>query len=182
MNVTIEERKFSFTSKYDIDTPGENWFARKAVFAWPARIQLQHSDGQPIATLQGQFSFFRSRFQFSFSGGRQVLFQCEKRWKGVYVCADAKESWCLYRHHGLRYSIFQGDRQIAAFEKNRVVIGSGNRFSIRMNHDADVAVIVSMVLALNTSEGDDDNQASVSVDLGSIGPEAKHYDESWEPN
>jgi len=76
----------------------------------------------------------------------------------------------LYEHKGLRYSIFDGDSQIAAFTKNRVVIGSGNEYDIQMNDDADLPLVISMVLTVNTAENDSD-KATVTVDLGNIGPE-----------
>jgi hypothetical protein len=82
---------------------------------------------------------------------------------------------------GLRYSIFQGERQIAAFTKNRIVVGKGNQYEISLNDDADVIVIICIVLAINTSEDDDDN-ATVTIDVGSIGPEEKPFDERWQPS
>jgi len=39
-----------------------------------------------------------------------------------------------------------------------------------MNDDADLPLVISMVLTVNTAENDSD-KATVTVDLGNIGPE-----------
>jgi hypothetical protein len=49
-----------------------------------------------------------------------------------------------------------------------------------MDADANVTLIVCMVLALNTSKRHDDREI-VNIRFGWIGPEARPFDESWEP-
>jgi hypothetical protein len=182
MDVTIHERLLSFSAEYDINAPGLEMYARKAIFSLTGKIELSRVNGPLVATLEGQFSPIRHRWNFHFDDGRNYSYSCEKVWKGTYVCeGGASESYHLYQHHELLFSIFRNDSQIAAFTKNRVVIGSGNRYDIRMNGDADVSVVVSMILALNTSDGDDKNQNTVTFDLGNVGPEDRKFDESWEP-
>jgi uncharacterized protein YxjI len=181
MEVTIQERTLSFRSEYEIETPGCYYFAQKAAFSFSKKIKLQSSDERILASIQGRFSFFREKYDFTLSDGRVFNFWCEKRWKRVFDCEGEKDSYRLYGHKGLRYSIFQNDRQIAAFTKNRIVLGKGNQYEISLNDDADLIVILCMVLAINTSE-DDDNDTSVTIDLGSIGPEEKPFDERWQPS
>lgn len=181
MEVTIRENSLSFRSEYEVEMPGSCYFARKSIFSYLAQIRLQSSDEHIRANIQGRFSFFRGKYEFKLSDSRVFNFWCEKRWKRVFDCEGEKVTCRLYGHKGLRYSIFQDDRQIAAFTKNRVVFGKGNQYEISLNDDADVIVIICMVLAVNTSENNDDN-ATVTVDFGSIGPEEKPFDERWQPS
>jgi uncharacterized protein YxjI len=181
MDLTIQERKFSFRSTYEMDGPAGAWLARRDFFAFPARIRITSSADAPVATLQGRLSFFRSRFDFQFADGRNYRFGCEKRWKQVYTCAGDRDSYQLLRHRGLRASVFQEDRQIAAIVKNRVVLGNGNRYDIRMNHDAEPLVIAAMVLAVNTAEREDEKRDAVTFDLGNIGGQERPWDDSWRP-
>jgi uncharacterized protein YxjI len=181
MEITIQENSQSFRSEYEIETPGSYYFARKAFFSFPAKIKLQSSDERTLANIQRHFSFFRQRYDFMLSNGRVFHFWCEKRWKRVFDCKCDKVSYRLYGHKGLKYSIFQNDLQIAAFTKNRIVFGKGNQYEISLNEDADAIVIICMVLAINSSE-DDDNNTTVTIDLGSIGPEEKSFDERWQPS
>jgi hypothetical protein len=80
----------------------------------------------------------------------------------------------------LNRSIFRGDRQIAAYSKNRISFGKGNEYAIRMDSDADLTLILRMVLGLSMSE-DNDDQQTVNIDFGNLGPEGRPFDESWEP-
>jgi uncharacterized protein YxjI len=180
LEITIQERSLSFRSEYEIETPGSYYFAQKAIFSFPAKINLQSSDERILANIKGRFSFFRERYDFRLSDGRVFHFWCEKRWKRVFDCEGDKVSYRLYGHKGLRYSIFEDDRQIAAFAKNRVVIGKGNQYEISLNDDADCIVIICMVLAVNTSE--DDDNGTVTIDVGSVGPEERPFDERWQPS
>lgn len=181
MEITIQESCQSFRSEYEIETPSSCYSAQKAMFSFPAQIKLQSSDERTLATVQSRLSFFREKYDFTLSDGRFFRFWCEKRWKRVFDCEGDKASYRLYGHKGLKYSIFQDDHQIAAFAKNRVVFGKGNNYEISLNDDADVIVIICMVLAINSSENDDDD-SSVTIDLGSIGPEEKPFDERWQPS
>jgi len=181
MEITIKERMLSFGSEYEIETPGSFYSARKAIFSFPAKIKLQAPDEHILANIKGRFSFFREKYDFELSDGRLFHFWCEKRWKRVFDCQGDKDRYRLYEHKGLRYSIFQDDRQIAAFTKNRIVIGKGNEYEISLNDDADIIVIICMVLAINTSE-DDDNNATVTIDVGNIGPEERPFDDRWQPS
>jgi hypothetical protein len=182
MDVTIHERTVSFTAEYDINAPGIELYARKAIFSLTGKIELSRAESGLVATLEGHFSPIHNRWDFHFADGRNYSYSCEKVWKGTYVCeGGAGESYHLYQHHGLRFSVFRDDSQIAAFAKNRLVLGNGNRYDIQMNNDADVSVVVSMILALNTSDGDDNNNNTVTFDFGNVGPEDRKFDESWEP-
>ncbi len=121
------------------------------------------------------------KHDFELSDGRTYRFHCEKFWKGVFVCRRNEECFRLYQHKGLRYSIFRDGDQIAAFTKNRLVIGKGNQYDIQMNADADLVLVLCLVLTVNTAENDD-NDATFTIDFGNIGPEDRPFDESWEPS
>lgn len=49
-----------------------------------------------------------------------------------------------------------------------------------MSSDADLIVILCLVLTINSAEGDD-NDATVTIDSGNIGPQERAFDETWEP-
>lgn len=179
MDVTIRERKWSFRSEYDISADASNYFARKAFLR--DRIQIQAEDGRVLAKIQGRFSPLRMKYDFELADGTTYRFWCEKLWKSVFRCEGNHVCFHMYEHKGLRYSIFEGDSQIAAFTKNRITIGKGHKYDIQMNADANLLVIISMILALNTAEDDSGSHTTVEVDLGNIGPQERAFDESWRP-
>ena len=179
MNLQIQERKFSLRSEYDISTPDCNYYAKKEIFSFRDKLQILNEERRILARINGRFSFFRSKYDFLFSDGRSYRFWCEKIWKGVIRCEGSEESFHLYKHKGLSYSIFRHDRQIAAVTKNRVVIGGGNEYEILIDQDANVLAVICMVLTINTSENEDNE--TVTYDFGNVGPEGRPVDRTWEP-
>lgn len=134
-----------------------------------------------MARIRSRFSWFRSRYDFELAEGKSYHFWLEKIWKGVFVCQGTEETFQLYRHKGLNFSIFQNGQQIAAFSKNRVKIGKGDCYEILMNDDANMLVVICMVLIIDAAEFENDN-ASVTYDVGEIGPEDRPFDKSWSPS
>lgn len=181
MNITVQRRAFSFRSEYEIETPSCIYFAQKKFFSLAARIKLFAPRDHLVATIRGQFLSFHSKYEFELTDSKTYHFECNKLWKGVFVCWSGDESFRLYRHKSLNYSIFSKDVQVAAFSKNRIVVGGGECYEIRMNEDANLIVVVCMVLAIDSSESEDDT-ATVTFDFGNIGPEDRPFDPSWEPS
>lgn len=180
MDVTIQEQTLSFFTEYDISAPDRTLYAKKEMFTLFNTVDLQTESGHAIAKLQGQFSVLRNRYEFDLTDGGVYHFECVDRLRNVYECRRGDDVLTLYEHRGLNRSIFKNDRQIAAYAKNRVSFGSGNKYEIRMDADADLTLIVCMVLALSVSD-DNDDQTMVNIDVGNIGPQGKEFDESWEP-
>ena len=181
MEIIVEERKFSVTSKYDISAHDCKYYAVGSHWPFSSRFRLLAADHeQTLATISWRLSFFRARYDFWFPSGPVYRFWCENLWKGVYACKGEQDSYRLYEHRGLMYSLFKGERQVAALERNRFVIGNGNRYDIRVNRDENVLLVICVTLVLDALDGS--HGSTVTVDLGNIGPEARRFDESWQPD
>lgn len=181
MEFTIVENKFSFTAEYGFVAGGSAYTARKAFFSFNDHLEIADNTGHVVATVQGSFSPLRSKHDFTLADGRTYHFECAQIWKRVFICAGAGESYTIYEHKGLRCSIFRDERQVAAFSKNRFVLGKGNEYEIRMDADADALLIACMVLSISLAEDNGDDRSTATIDLGNLGPEARPFDESWEP-
>lgn len=179
MNITIEEAPFSFGSYYTITTPAAIYSAKKP-FSLRDNVYVYGPGGKILVKIKGHTFSFPKKYDFEFADGRVCRFRAKKLWKPVYICEDGAECYRLYQHKGLKYSIFQDERQIAAFIKNRIQVGKGQQFELRMNSDADFLVVISMVLTMADSE--DWDSSTVTINFGNIGPEARAYDKSWEPS
>jgi uncharacterized protein YxjI len=180
MDVFVKELNSSFATEFEISTPILSYSARKAMFSLTDKVDLISENGRTEARIRGHFSPLRQKHDFVLSDGRTFAFQCEKSWKGVYSCVGPQLKLLLYCHRGLKYSIFQNDCQIAAITKNRIVFGKGNEYAVSMNSDADLIVILCIVLTINVTQ-DDDDDAGVTIDLGNLGPQERKFDEDWEP-
>jgi uncharacterized protein YxjI len=181
MIVVVQQRVFTFSSEYEIETPACIYSAKKKSFLRSHKIRLFAPRSRLLATIGGNF-VFRPKYNIKIADGKIYHFWCEKFWKGVFACKNGEESFYLYQHKGLNYSIFQNDSQIAAFSRNRVKIGGTDRYEIRMNDDANLVLIICMALVIDCGELEDETAGTLTIDLGSLGPEAHPFNPSWEPS
>ena len=182
MDLSIKERIISLRSTYDIVAPdGNTYTAEKKIFSLFPNLKVVGADGQIVVNLKGGFALFSQKYDFVFSDGRTYHYKTEHRIKPVYLAEGNGESYRLYRHRGVKFSVFKGDTQIAAVTKNRIAIGSGNEYQVRINSDADPLIVTAMVLAFNSSK-EDDKKGALTVDVGYMGLEAKPFDSSWQPS
>jgi hypothetical protein len=182
LDATIKEHKFSLRSVYDITSDIASYTAQKAFVSLLANLEVRTPNDRVVATIHGNFSLFRANYDFALADGRNFHYACEKFWRGVYSCIGPSANYHLFQHKGVRYSIFQDDKQIAALTSNQFIVGNGREYDVQMNHDADLLVITCMVLAINTEAGDDKQDATFTYDFGNFGPEDRKFDESWQPN
>lgn len=178
MIITIQRDALSLFSQYEISTPGCIYTARKKFLSLSDKIILMGPRDRVLARIRSRLPIIGSSYNFELADGTIFRFWCEKFWKGVFACESQSERYRLYQHKGLNYSVFQDDRQIAAFSQNPLRIGAGNQYEIRMNDDANLIVVVCMSLMVESS---DDKSGTVTYDVGNIGPEERPFDRSWEP-
>jgi hypothetical protein len=181
LDVSIQEKSFSFGIEYVIETPTTRLEAHKKILSLLPHITLQSADDSTLATITG-WSFLRSSFTIDLAGRGIYKYHTEKLWKGVDICEGDGGPFHLYAHKGVRYSIFQNDKQIAAFSRNRFIIGNGREFDLRVNSGVNLPLIISMVLCLNTEDDDDETNSTFTYDFGQLGPEDRKFDETWRPD
>jgi hypothetical protein len=179
VDITIKRRKFDLRCEYDINAPEGNYYAVKSFWPRGGLKVLSLDRKQTFARIKSR-SFFKVRFDFLLSSDAPYRFSRVNLWKGVFVCERAQEHYTLYTHKGLNYSIFRAEDQVAAFSKNRFVIGGGDRYEIHANSDEDALLMICIVLVVDVLDGAD--HETVTIDLGNVGPEARRFDESWEPD
>jgi hypothetical protein len=181
MDVTIQESRFALRSAYAISSPTTAFTATRKFWSLLAHITVAAADGSIAATIRGT-SFFRARYVFEIANGPTYTFNRTSVLKSIYTCEGNGRRFDYFEHRGMRSSIFQDDRQIASLSKNRLVIGTGNKFSIQMNSDADLLLITCMVLAVNTTRSKNEKQGGVNIDMGNLGMQGRPCDETWLPH
>ena len=184
MDITIRESHFTNSAEYNItaaDNPAVAYTAHKAWLSLLARLEVRTLNEEVVATIHGNFSILAD-YDLNLADGRHFHYGCEKLFKGVYSCVGDTTAYHLFEHHGLRYSIFQENTQVAAITRNQFVIGNGYVYEVHMNRDADVVVIACMILALNTNAHRDEDNGAFTYDFGKIGPEDRAFDENWQPS
>jgi len=181
MDLSIKERMISLRSTYDIVAPNGTYKAEKKIFSLFPNLKIMDGAGQEAVNLKGGFALFSQKYDFVFADGRTYHYKTEQRLKPVYLAEGNGEQYRLYRHRGVNFSVYKGDTQVAAITKNRLTIGSGNEYQVKISSDADPLVVTAMVLAFNSSK-EDDKKGAINVDIGYMGMEAKPWDSNWQPS
>jgi len=182
MFLSIKERIISLRSTYDIVSPdGNTYTAEKKIFSLFPNLKVVDGSGQIVVNLKGGFAIFSQKYDFVFADGRSYHYKTEQRLTPVYLAEGNNEAYRLYRHRGVKFSIYKGDVQVAAVTKNRLTIGSGNEYQVQISSDADPLLVTAMILAFNSSK-EDKKKGAVNVDVGYMGLEAKPFNSSWQPS
>jgi hypothetical protein len=101
---------------------------------------------------------------------------------------------CIYS--AKKKSFFLCDKIRLFAPRSRLLATIRGHFSFRPKYDIHLAdgkvyhfccekfwkVIVSMALVMDCGELEDDTGGAVTIDLGSLGPEERPFDPSWEPS
>ena len=180
MNITLKERKLGWSRQYDIAASNCKYYARKSHVPLRGLRLLSGDRKQLLARIRRRLSLFHARYEFQLEHGTVYQFWCEALRRGVFVCEGGGEQYRFYRHKGLSYSLFRGERQVASFVKNRFVIGKGNQYEIRVNEDENTLLVICVGLVADALDGV--SGEGVTIDAGNVGPEARPFDENWEPN
>jgi len=181
MLITVKQRKWTFSSKYDISCVKGNFYAEKKLFSLFEKLKLYDENGDVVARIQKYLSLI-SKYDF-YIGKDIYQFRTEKIWKGVFSCNGNKEEYKLLRHKGKNYSLFEGEEQIAGFNKNTFTVGKGDTYSIEANDEVNIYLLLCIVLIVDNSENNTKNNPStLTIDFGNIGPEEQPFNYAWKPD
>lgn len=181
MDIIIQQRTWSFKSKYDISCEVGNFYAEKKSFSLSNKVKLFDASGTLIASIQGYFSFFKIKQDFIISD-KVFHFRTENFWTGVFSCKYKNEKYKLLRHKGSNYSVFEKDNQIACFDKNAISFGKGDVYNAKANSDVNLPLILCLILSVDVTENESsNNDGSFSIDFGNVGPEDRPFDLLWKP-
>ena len=133
---------------------------------------------QTLMSIQRRPSFLRAAYDFDIGGRKVYRFRTQSLWHTVYTLETEDGELTIYRHRGRKHSIYRGHRQVAYFEKGMF----SDTYTGLADDDEDAALLASIVIAIDDYwSRDSDGTTTGSIDLGSIGPQAKPFDPAWRP-
>jgi len=180
MIITVNQRRWSFTSKYDISGDAGSYYAQKKLFSFTDRLKIFSDTGEVAARIVGYFTFFLPKYDFIIDG-IAFKFRTVKFWKGVFTCDGNGRQYKLLRHRDRNYSIFEGELQVGAFYKPAIKIGNGDVYTIEADDGQDVLILLCLALTVDSSENEDNDGSTATIDLGNFGPEERPFNNKWRP-
>jgi uncharacterized protein YxjI len=124
-------------------------------------------------------TWIHPKFDIIFPGGTHLSLE-GKSWIYDYFTLRVPEgTFEIHHQKGLKLTIFLNSEQVAEISKNTVSYFGGDQYQILANSDINKELLVGICLAWDLN--DFDNNSSVNIDLGNIGPVKKKADSNWRP-
>ena len=137
-------------------------------------------DDTPIFTLNRKLTLVSISFDIKKQDGQRLEFRTISFWKLHYECRDGKDKYEIFGHRGRKYSIYKNTVQVAWWDKEGVTWFEGDNYKITADSDADAELLSCFCLIIDNCFSNNDGDA-FSFDLGNIGPQARKFDDRWEP-
>ncbi len=181
MRIEVVQKRMAIGNKYRISVNGtECFFAKSKLLRFLYEATLQDRDARTVVTIKKRFSLLRALYDLQLGNGRTFRFRQKSLLKPVYTCANGAEQYEIFGHRGRKYSIFRRGRQVAALEKNKVVILEGDEFFMEADDALAQELLCGIVLIIDNIHHAHTNNNTVSIDFGNL-LQARPCDESWKP-
>ena len=145
LNVRISSRVFS--KGFDISTPMGIFSAKRVALSPTGEILISNPSGNQIARLELE-SFLSSVYNIIITGGGFYQFNRENKSRRNWICKGEGRLLRVSELSKRRFSISDGDLQIADCSKARFT----NNYTIRILDDTELKVVVSIFVALSVCE------------------------------
>lgn len=182
MEIVVTQKKISIGDKYNIFTNGQPTHkASKRLLQLLAEIRLFESNG--ITTdviINRRFTWLKPAYDITNKNLQVLSFRTKSFWKRHYQCQSNSDTYDIYRHRGLKYSIFKNDQQVAWWGKSIITWFEGDSYRIIANDDCDVDLIISFCLIIDNISGNHDTEV-ITLNIGNIGFQARKFDPQWQP-
>ena len=184
MEIDINQQKLAVGAKYHI-------FINRQ----PTHLAIQHLlqvrrtvalfagtlDTRPRWSFRQQWTWFSTRYQLVRWDRNVFEFRTESSWKSHYRCRYGADVYDIYGHRGTKCSVYKNDYQIAWWQHARVTWFAGDNYKIWANEDSDVELLIVFCLILDESASSGEELNTITLNLGSIGPQARVFDQTWQP-
>lgn len=180
MKLTVKQKKFTFLiDRYEIFRNEELIYTAKSVlFSFPKKIKVYDLKNNEKIVLIKAITLIHPNFDIIFSGGTHLSLE-GKSWIYDYFKLRVPEGTIEIHQKGLKLAIFINEEQVAEITKNRIAIFGGDEYQISANSDFNKELLIGICLAWDLNDFDDEN--SIRIDLGNIGPVKKKSENGWKP-
>lgn len=181
MELNIKQKKLTFfIDEYAIYESDDLIYQAKSVFfSIPKKVKVYDKSDIERITLTKALTFIHPEFDIIFSGGTHLSLE-GKSWMYDYLILRVPEgTFEIHHQKGLTLAIFLNDEQVAEITKNRVAYLGGDEYKIVANSDMSKELLIGICLAWDLN--DFDNENSVTINLGNIGPVKKKSEPDWQP-
>jgi uncharacterized protein YxjI len=182
MEIDINQKKLSFNDKYQIFIDGQQTHFAVIRSLYSSATELIEKESGKVKYIIGKkWTLFTTSFSLIRLEDDNILaFRTRSFWKRHYFCVVGMDMYDIYGHTGRKYSVYKNEIQVAWWAQEAVAWFNGDNYKIVADKDCDYELIISFCLAIDAAFSND-NSGILSIRTGSMGPQAKRFDESWQP-
>ena len=183
MQLKIKQKKITFfINKYEIfENDNLIYTAKSILFSFPKRIIVLNTNQKKVIELTKAITFIHPEFIINFLNGNNIRL-IGKSWIYEYFIIRVPEGeFEIHHQKGLKLSIFLNQEQVAEISKNCIKYFNGDEFTINANSSVSKELLIGICLAWELNDFDDDS-ATLTFDIGNIGPVKKKEIPNWVPN
>jgi len=184
MEININQKKITIGDKYQIFIDGQQTHAAAAKFfrLFPEINLVELNSSSTVITLKKKFALFVAKYDITRLDNSFLEFKTKSFWKSHFECVSGTDTYDIYGHRGRKYSVYKNNTQVAWWDKKAVTWFNGDNYTIIANNNCDYNLIISFCLIVDNYKSNDSEKSTLNIDVGRIGPQAKKFDPSWEPN
>jgi hypothetical protein len=184
MVIDINQQKVALGAKYHIFIDSQpTHFASQSLWQACRQVRLFRgtADTHLRWSLQHRLTWFSLRYQLTRWDRNVFDFCSQSLWRSHYRCGYGADTYDIYGHRGTKHSVYKNDRQVAWWQQARVTWFEGDNYQIWADEDSDAELLIAFCLILDEPTSQGEGQTTLTVNLGSIGPQAKVFDKTWQP-
>lgn len=143
----------------------------------------EYDSGKVIGRMQNKFLSFRGNaniflpngsFKFDQEGFNSMKYECKP-------LADPNVTYQLRGNKGFSGSIYKDKKQIGQWDKNQFVIFDGDAYELDLDFDADIPLIASMMVLVDTYRISVTIGGDIGWEVGNIGKGLNSRKNNWKP-
>lgn len=143
----------------------------------------EYATGKELGKMQNKFLSFRGNANITLPNGT-FKFDQESINSMKYECnslADPSTHYQLQGNKGFSGSIYKDKNQIGQWNKNQFVIFDGDAYELDLDFDADIPLIASMMVLVDTYRISVTIGGDIGWEVGNIGKGLKSRKTNWKP-
>jgi uncharacterized protein YxjI len=181
MEIDINQKKIAVGDKYNIFIDGQlSHTASTEVFRFLAVINLFDVGGSRL-TINKKNWWFKAKYNITLNDNNVLEFRTKSFWKNHFQCQYGLNLFDIYGHKGRKVSVFKNDKQVAWWNKQKVTWFEGDNYKIIADTNSDNEIIIAFCLIIDNYNSNDKGGNTITIDFGSIGPQARAFDATWLP-
>lgn len=184
MKIEVRQQKIAIGDKYEVFINEVLKYKVKSTLFrfFFSELQIYDLNENRVAQIEQMFDWFKLKYNIKINHLLAFDFYTKRYFAMEYEAKVGIDTYLIFRHAGLKISIFKNGNQIATASKNYFTWFEGDIFNIDANNDVDPLLITSFIISIDNYFYNNNNRESfLTLDIGNFGLFSKKNNYMWKP-